>query len=214
MSALNPETAISAEDFLPDRKSLNSLRDAAQACRGCELYRDATHAVFGAGGRAAALVLVGEQPGDAEDRSATPFVGPAGQLLDHALLEAGIAREDTYVTNAVKHFKWELRGKRRLHKKPSEREIAACNPWLREELRLIAPQLIACLGVTATRAVFGTALKISQVRGKLMPSPYAAYTLVTAHPASILRLRDVSERADALDRLIDDLRIIAKRLHA
>lgn len=212
MSPIHPETAVSAEDFLPQRKSLPSLRAAVETCRGCDLYRNATQAVFGAGRRSAELVLVGEQPGDAEDLAGAPFVGPAGKLLDKALADAGIVRADVYVTNAVKHFKWELRGKRRLHKKPSEREIAACNPWLREELDLISPRAIACLGSTAARAVFGEALKIGELRGRFLPSPYAARTLITVHPSSILRLRESTERADAFGRFVADLGLLAQAL--
>lgn len=206
------KTATSAENFLPGRKTLTTLRDAAQGCRGCELYRNATQAVFGAGARSAALVLVGEQPGDAEDQSGEPFVGPAGKLLDKALEAAGIARGETYVTNAVKHFKWELRGKRRLHKTPIQREIDACNPWLREELALIAPRAIACLGATAARAVFGKPLKIGVCRGRLLASAYSARTLVTAHPSSLLRLREPAERAEAFKQMVADLRLVGALL--
>ena len=212
MSVASAKTATSAENFLPGRRTLGSLRDAAHGCGGCQLYRSATQAVFGAGAPSAALVLVGEQPGDAEDQSGEPFVGPAGKLLDKALEAAGIARGETYVTNAVKHSKWQLRGKRRLHKTPTQREIDACNPWLREELVLIAPRAIACLGATAARAVFGTPLKIGASRGSLLASPYSSRTLVTAHPSSILRLRESGERAEAFSQLVGDLRLVGASL--
>lgn len=150
----------SASDFLPERVSLRSLRTAAAACRGCGLYAHATQTVFGEGLRDSSVVLVGEQPGDQEDRQGHPFVGPAGRLLHDALRDAGLAPKEVYITNAVKHFKWELRGKRRIHKRPHEREIEACRPWLEAELQVIAPQAVVCLGVTAARSVFGHTLRL------------------------------------------------------
>lgn len=212
MRITSDKTATSAENFLPGRKTLRTLHDAVQGCRGCELYRNATQAVFGAGAPSAALILVGEQPGDAEDQSGEPFVGPAGKLLDKALAAAGIVRDEVYVTNAVKHFKWELRGKRRLHKTPTQREIDACGPWLREELALIGPRAIACLGATAARAVFGKPLKIGASRGQLLVSAYASRTLVTAHPSSILRLREAAGRTEAFNGLVADLRLVGALL--
>lgn len=212
MSIVSDKTATSAENFLPGRKTLRTLQNAARSCRGCEPYREATQVVFGAGAPSAALVLVGEQPGDAEDQSGEPFVGPAGKLLDKALEAAGIARGETYVTNPVKHFKWDLRGKRRLHKTPTQREIDACNSWLREELALIAPRAIACLGATAARAVFGKPLKIGACRGRLLSSAYSAGTLVTVHPSSLLRLREPAERAAAFNQLVADLRLVGALL--
>lgn len=208
--ALNLETTVSAENFLPPRKSLSTLASAAQQCRGCELYRNATQAVFGVGKRDAPLMLVGEQPGDHEDQLGQPFVGPAGQLLDKALAAAGIARDAVYVTNAVKHFKWEPRGKRRLHTKPSEREIAACHPWLREELRLVAPRLVVCLGVSAARAVLNRAITISRVRGTILEAAENQPTLVTTHPSALLRLRESAERDAAFKALVADLDTAAK----
>ena len=208
--ASGDQTAVSAENFLPPRKTWTALAAAAQHCRGCELYRHASQAVFGAGARHSPLVLVGEQPGDVEDQSGKPFVGPAGQLLDKALIEAGIARDGVYVTNAVKHFKWEPRGKRRLHKKPSEREIAACYPWLREELRLIAPRLVVCLGVSAARAVLKRSITISKVRGTLLESTGNPPALVTTHPSALLRLRESDERHAAFAELVADLRTAAR----
>lgn len=208
--ASNAQTAVSAENFLPPRRTFATLASAAQKCRGCELYHNATQAVFGAGDRNARLIVVGEQPGDAEDKTGKPFVGPAGQLLDRALVEAGIAREHIYVTNAVKHFKWEPRGKRRLHKKPSEREIAACYPWLREELQLVSPRLVVCLGVSAARAVLGRPITISKVRGTVLEAPGRPPALVTMHPSALLRLREQTERDAAFAGLVADLRAAAR----
>lgn len=204
--ALNDQTTVSAENFLPPRRTLATLAEAAQHCHGCELYRNATQAVFGMGPRNARLLLVGEQPGDAEDQTGKPFVGPAGQLLDRALVEVDIARENIYVTNAVKHFKWEPRGKRRLHKKPSEREIAACYPWLREELRLVSPRLVVCLGVSAARAVLERPITIAKVRGTVLEVPGKPPTLITTHPSALLRLREEAERHAAFAELVADLR--------
>lgn len=176
--------ARSAAGFLPRRLTLAGLRRAAAACRGCELYRNATHTVFGEGPRRATLVLIGEQPGDQEDVAGRPFIGPAGRLLDRALEQAGIPRDAVYVTNAVKHFKWTARGKRRLHQRPREGEIDACRPWLEAELRVLKPAVVVGLGATAARAVFGRALRIKDVRGRATASPLHARTVVTVHPSS------------------------------
>src|SRR5918992_6236653 len=164
-------STTSAADFLPEHRSLNSLREAASTCQGCALYQDATQTVFGEGRSNAKVVFIGEQPGDEEDRSGRPFVGPAGRLLNRALVEAGIDRTAVYITNAVKHFKWEPRGRRRIHKKPQDREIKACKPWLVNEIELIRPQVVVCLGVTAATAAFGKAVRLKDYRGHFFQSP-------------------------------------------
>jgi DNA polymerase len=161
----------SAADFLPPRLTLPALREAVQGCRGCQLYKDATQAVFGEGSRSAAVMLVGEQPGDQEDRSGRPFVGPAGRLLDRALEEAGIDRSASYVTNAVKHFKWEARGKRRIHAKPSWSEVAACRPWLEAELAVVKPTVLVLLGAVAAQGLLGKQFRVTKQRGELVDSP-------------------------------------------
>lgn len=195
----------SAADFLPARWTLTSLRAAAKRCRGCDLYKRATQTVFGEGPRRAPLMLVGEQPGDAEDRLGHPFVGPAGRLLDRALADAGIPRAAVYITNAVKHFKWTPRGKRRLHQRPREGEIDACKPWLVAEVKVISPRVVVCLGATAARAAFGRPVTIKQYRGRYTKTPLADATFVTIHPSAILRLND-PERADAYAGFVADLR--------
>lgn len=197
--------ARSAADFLPQRLTLAGLRRAAATCRGCELYRRATQTVFGEGPRRATLVLIGEQPGDQEDVAGRPFVGPAGRLLDRALDQAGIPRDAVYVTNAVKHFKWTARGKRRLHQRPRQGEIDACRPWLDAELRALKPAAVLCLGATAARAVFGHAIRIKNLRGHATPSAANARTFVTVHPASLLRQIDPRERERAFAELVTDL---------
>jgi uracil-DNA glycosylase len=195
-----------------DESSLAETREQAAHCRACPLWKDATQTVFGAGPQRARVVLVGEQPGDQEDRSGEPFVGPAGKLLDRALTDAAIDRKATYVTNAVKHFKFELRGKRRIHKKPNELEISACHQWLERELELIHPALIVALGATAARAVFGRATAIEKNRGHIIrgPSaqvPYEADLLVTVHPSFLLRVPD-EDREQAYERFVADLKLI------
>lgn len=197
--------ARSAADFLPARLTLSALQRAAAGCRGCELYRRATQTVFGEGPRRARLVLVGEQPGDKEDIAGRPFVGPAGLLLNRALEQAGIPRDAVYVTNAVKHFKWTARGKRRLHQRPREGEIDACRPWLEAEVRLLKPAAVVCLGATAARAVYGKAVRIKDLRGRATPSPLSAQTFVTVHPAAILRLIDGMERERAFVQFVTEL---------
>ena len=192
--------------------SLTRLRAEAADCTRCELYRNATQTVFGEGPRRARVMLVGEQPGDQEDRQGRPFVGPAGQLLERALDAAGIARNDVYVTNAVKHFKWEPRGKRRLHQKPNAREIAACRPWLDGELAAVAPELIVCLGATAAQALLGKSFRVTRQRGQLLPSPLAPHVLATVHPSSILRAPDDEARRRAFDDFVADLRVAAAAL--
>jgi uracil-DNA glycosylase len=203
------DVSNSAADFLPERRSVESLRDAEQSCRGCELFERATQAVAGEGPSTAAMVLVGETPGDEEDKSGHPFVGPAGALLDQALEAAGISRQEVFVTNVVKHFKWEPRGKRRLHAKPSSREIAACRPWLETELQLIGPRVIVCLGATAARALLGRDFRVTRNRGKVMSGP-SGTVVATYHPAAVLRAPDPDVRQEMKQSLIDDLRVAAR----
>jgi len=196
----------------PDTDSLKKLKDAACACKACPLWKNATQTVFGEGPRDAKLVLLGEQPGDAEDLSGHAFVGPAGKLLDEALKEAGIERSEVYVTNAVKHFKWEPRGKRRIHQKPGAREIASCKPWFEAEMRLLKPRVLVCLGATATQAVFGSAVKVTKDRGELLASDYAPQTIVTYHPSALLRAPDEATRAEHRAQFVEDLKLAAKAL--
>jgi uracil-DNA glycosylase len=200
------ETKIGAERFLPSGCSIRELRAAAATCKGCELWRNATQTVFGDGSERAKMMLVGEQPGDQEDLSGIPFSGPAGQLLDRGLVDAGIDREEVYITNAVKHFKWLSRGKRRLHQKPNGREITACRPWLVAELEAIQPHVLVCLGATAARAVLGKITKISEHRGELLESDLSSRVVVTVHPSSILRIEDTEMRDVAMRQFVDDLR--------
>lgn len=198
------------------KATLTQLRTEAAHCTRCELYKNATQTVFGEGPRRARVLMVGEQPGDQEDRQGKPFVGPAGQLLERALSAAGIDRGDVYVTNAVKHFKWEPRGKRRLHVKPSAREVAACRPWLDGELAAVRPALVVCLGATAAQALLGRAFRVTEQRGVLLPSRLpsllAARVLATVHPSSILRAPDEAARRRAFDDFVADLRHVADHL--
>jgi DNA polymerase len=197
-----------AEAFLPVTPSLPAARVAAVACRGCGLYRNATQTVFGEGARDAKIMLIGETPGDREDLVGRPFVGPAGQLLDRGLAAAGIERGAVYVTNVVKHFKWEPRGKRRLHKRPAPGEIAACLPWLRLEMELVQPGIIVCLGATAGQALFGSAFSVTRERGRFLQSSFAPFVLATLHPSALLRIRDVAEREAAFDAFVADLALV------
>ena len=201
--------ASSAAEFLPQKRNLTALRRAAQGCRGCELWRDATQTVFGEGPRRASLMLVGEQPGDREDREGKPFVGPAGRLLDRALEEAGIDRKLAYVTNVVKHFKWQPRGKRRIHQKPNAAEIAACRYWLDAELSLLQPKVLVCLGATAAQALLGRQFRVSKDRGVPVESDLAPVVMATVHPSSILRADD---REAELALFVEDLRRVAQAL--
>ena len=202
------EETRSAADFLPSRTTLPALREAVQGCRGCQLYKNASQAVFGDGTRSAAVMLVGEQPGDQEDRAGRPFVGPAGKLLDRALEEAGIDRKAAYVTNAVKHFKWEARGKRRIHAKPSCSEVAACGPWLEAELAVVKPKVLVLLGAVAAQGLLGKQFRVTKQRGELVNSPLAPYVTATIHPSAILR-GEPADRERELARLVDDLRKVA-----
>ena len=192
--------------------SLDELRTDARRCRDCPLWANATQTVFGAGDPHARVMLVGEQPGDEEDRKGLPFVGPAGRLLDRALEAAGVDRGHLYVTNAVKHFKFELRGKRRIHKTPAQREIDACHQWFEREVATVKPQVIACLGATAAKAVIGKDFKVSVMRGRFVESPYAPAVFATFHPSALLRLQDEEERERAFSQLVKDLKLIRKAL--
>ncbi|HTI43120.1 MAG TPA: UdgX family uracil-DNA binding protein [Vicinamibacterales bacterium] len=208
----NPGGERSAAPFVPQTKSIRTLTVAAHECRGCDLYKTATQVVFGAGPGKARVVFVGEQPGDQEDRQGAPFVGPAGAMLDKALEDAGIPRDDVYVTNAVKHFKWEPRGKRRIHKKPRASEVKACRPWLEAELRAVKPEIVVCLGATAAQSMLGAQFKLMQNRGKLVVSPLAEHVVATIHPSAVLRAPDSEGRRQAYESLVADLRVVAKAL--
>jgi DNA polymerase len=199
-------------DLIPDRPTLKTVRDAARDCRACDLYKRGTQTVFGEGPRRAEVMMVGEQPGDAEDLAGHPFVGPAGHLLDRALEQAGIDRSLVYVTNVVKHFKWEPRGKRRIHAKPNSAEITACRPWLETEIALVKPRILVCLGATAAQALLGRAFKVSQQRGRFVESDLAPLVTATVHPSSILRARDDDTRRMEMKRLVGDLAKVAAKI--
>ena len=196
----------SAAEYLPDSKSLTALREAAAGCRACPLWRTGTQTVFGEGARAADVMLVGEQPGDKEDVAGRPFVGPAGKLLDEALEEAGIDRTRAYVTNVVKHFKWQARGKRRIHAKPAWAEVAACRPWLDAELDVVKPKVLVCLGATAAQALLGRQFRVTRERGQPVDSDLATNVIATIHPSAVLRADD---RDQEFRGLVDDLRVVA-----
>jgi uracil-DNA glycosylase family protein len=202
-----------ADGWVPRSAGIPRLRAAVQECRGCELWQDATQAVFGDGAGKARIMLVGEQPGDREDLAGEPFVGPAGRVLDDALERAGIGREDVYVTNAVKHFRFEPRGKRRIHEKPGIVHIDACRPWLEAELRAVNPRVVVCLGATAARAVLGRVVRIGSERGK--PIPHASRVVViTTHPSALLRVTERSEREAGIEALAGDLRVAVREAEA
>ena len=200
------EKATAASELIPEHPTLRALREEVQRCRGCELYRYATQAVFGEGPRSAQIALVGEQPGDEEDRQGHPFVGPAGKLLNKSLEEAGIDRSNVYVTNAVKHFKFEERGKRRLHKKPRMSEIKACKPWLEAEMSLLKPEVIVCLGATAAHALLGPKYRLTKERGKFVEHHLAPHVTATIHPSAVLRAPDAEGRHEEYRKLVDDLK--------
>jgi uracil-DNA glycosylase family protein len=200
----------SAADFMPERTTLPAMREAVQGCRGCDLYKDTTQAVFGEGPGDARIVMVGEQPGDREDVAGRPFVGPAGALLDRAIEEAGLVRDDIYFTNVVKHFKHVMRGKRRIHKKPDLEEVRACIPWLDAELARTEPKVLVLLGATAAQAILGRSFRVTQHRGEFVDSPLAPLVTATVHPSSILRSRTDEERRSAFDAFVQDLRRIAR----
>ncbi len=197
---------------MPPPKSLSQIRDAAKSCRNCDLWKRATQTVFGEGPIRAQIMLVGEQPGNDEDLSGHPFVGPAGKLLDRALDDAGIDRRLVYVTNVVKHFKWEMRGKRRIHKKPRQSEINACRPWIDDELALVKPKALVCLGSTAAQALLGRDFRVTAQRGTPVPSPLAPLVLATVHPSSILRAPDEETRHREYARFVEDLKVAATHL--
>ncbi|HVY91210.1 MAG TPA: UdgX family uracil-DNA binding protein [Bryobacteraceae bacterium] len=196
---------MSAADYLPERKTLPLLREAIQHCRGCDLYKYATQAVFGEGPKSSGILFIGEEPGDEEDRAGHPFVGPSGKLFNRALGEAGIDRTEVFVTNAVKHFKFEDRGKRRLHKKPTAGEISACRPWLEAEIEVVKPEVLVCLGATAALSVFGRAYRVTKERGKFVEHPWAKHATSTVHPSAILRAPDDDQRHLEYRRFVDDL---------
>jgi DNA polymerase len=207
-----PVSTGSAADFIPPRPTLTKLREAAAGCRGCHLWLNATQTVFGEGPESADVMLVGEQPGDQEDRAGHPFVGPAGKLLDSALLQAGIDRSRVYVTNSVKHFKFvQIERGRRLHKKPNAAEIRACHPWLEEEIRLVRPRVIVALGATAAQALLGKQFRVTQDRGKPMPTELAEAVVATVHPSAVLRAPD-DAREEAKRDFIADLKRVAAYL--
>jgi uracil-DNA glycosylase len=207
-----PSERPGAGTQIPSEPSIPALREAAAGCTNCDLYRNATQTVFGEGPERARVMLVGEQPGDVEDTTGHPFVGPAGRLLDQALAEAGIDRARTYVTNAVKHFKWVPRGKRRIHSKPGAMEIQACHPWLEAEIGLVAPEAIVCLGATAAQALLGKSFRVTRQRGEFVPSNLAPLVLATVHPSSLLRAPDEATRREEMRRFVADLKKVAAAL--
>jgi uracil-DNA glycosylase family protein len=213
---MTTDTNGSAAIFVPKERTLPILKKAVQKCRGCDLYRHATQAVFGeletglsATKPKVSIMMIGEQPGDREDKEGRPFVGPAGQLLDQCLEEAGIDRRDVYVTNTVKHFKWEPRGKLRIHKKPDMKEIHACRPWLEAELQTVKPRLIVCLGAVAAQSFLGSSFKITKVHGKVQQAEGLPPIIATLHPSAILRARTDEDRHRQRQTLVDDLRRVA-----
>jgi DNA polymerase len=200
----------SAAPLVPERPSLPKLREAAAGCTACDLYKSGTQTVFGEGTRSAEVMLVGEQPGDQEDLAGRPFVGPAGRLLDEALVDAGIDRKTVYVTNVVKHFKWQARGKRRIHQKPNWSEIAACRPWLEAELAVVEPRVLVCLGATAAQALLDRQFRVTRERGRLVESDLAEHVIATVHPSSILR--DPETREQEYAAFVQDLRVVTTLL--
>jgi DNA polymerase len=207
-----PQPGEPVSELLPERPTLTTVREIAAGCKACDLYKRGTQTVFGEGPRRAEVMLVGEQPGDAEDQAGHPFVGPAGRLLDRALEEAGIDRTLVYVTNVVKHFKWEPRGKRRIHAKPNAAEIGACRPWLEIEIALVKPRVLVCLGATAAQALLGKSFKVSRQRGEFVASSLAPLVAATVHPSSILRAPDGEARRQEMARFVEDLRKVADKL--
>jgi DNA polymerase len=203
---------LSAMQLIPKHPTVAKLREAAAGCKACDLWQHATQTVFGEGPAPAQVMMIGEEPGDQEDRQGRPFVGPAGTLLDRALSAAGIPRGDVYVTNIVKHFKFEPRGKRRIHKKPNAIEISACRPWLDAELALVRPQIVVLLGATAAQSILGRQFLVTEQRGRWVQSKIAAYVLATVHPSSILRAPDEKSRHEEMQRFIDDLKPVAEQI--
>ena len=204
----------SAREFFPAKMNLTAMRSAASHCKGCDLWKHATQTVFGEGKTTAKVVLVGEQPGNEEDIVGKPFVGPAGRLLDRALAEAGVSRSQCYVTNVVKHFKWEPRGKRRIHKKPGAREVAACRPWLDAEIAVIKPDVLVILGATAAQAIMGPSFRVTEQRGKVVASDVSASVVATVHPSSILRAIDDEARRREYELFVKDLKVVARIIHS
>jgi uracil-DNA glycosylase len=203
---------MSTPATLPERRTVLTLKSAARGCRACDLWRRATQTVFGEGSASAEVMFVGEQPGNDEDLAGHPFVGPAGRILNDALAQAGIDRDRTYVTNVVKHFKWEARGKRRIHAKPKAGEIGACRPWLDAEIAVVHPRIIVCLGATAAKALLGNAFKVSVDRGRFVESPLAPLVTATVHPSSILREPDSNARREAMKAFVKDLKKVRAKL--
>jgi uracil-DNA glycosylase len=206
------DTPMDARPFIPPTKSLKRLAEAVEDCRGCPLFRNATHGVFGEGGKTSRVLIVGEQPGDQEDRAGKPFVGPAGAVLDRALEEAGIARGEVFVTNAVKHFKWEPRGKRRIHQTPRWSEVKACRPWLEEEIARVKPEVVVALGSTAAQSLMGSTFRILKNRGKVHQSEEAGAVVVSIHPSAVLRAPDKEAREANYKMLVADLELAKKQL--
>jgi len=210
-SRTSPKTT-SAENLIPKQLTLPALKDAAADCQACDLWKKGTQTVFGDGRSRSKVMFVGEQPGNEEDLTGKPFVGPAGKLFDSALAEAGINRKQTYVTNVVKHFKWEPRGKRRIHKKPNAQEISACRPWLETEIVLVKPKIIVALGATAAQALLGSKFRVTRQRGEFIESTLAPYVMATVHPSSILRAPDDETRHLEYRRFVDDLKKLSRVL--
>lgn len=213
LSRNNPEAAIiTAASLVPPRRTIPVLRKAASACTACDLWKTATQTVFGEGTSKATIMIVGEQPGDKEDRVGRPFVGPAGKLLNESLAEVGIDRTTVYVTNVVKHFKWAAaeRGKRRIHKKPRQSEIEACSPWLEAEIRVVRPKILVCMGATAAQALLGKQFRVTRLHGRTVESPHAPFVIATMHPSSILRAIDAASRQRQMAEFINDLRHVAR----
>jgi uracil-DNA glycosylase family protein len=210
--ARDPEPGTPVPELLPEKPTLDSVREISKGCKACNLYKRGTQTVFGEGPSRSAVMIVGEQPGDAEDVAGHPFVGPAGRLLDRALEEAGIDRAAVYVTNVVKHFKWEPRGKRRIHAKPNAAEIRACRPWLETEIALVKPRVLVCLGATAAQALLGRGFKVTERRGEFVPSDLAPLVTATVHPSSILRAPDDESRRREMRAFVADLATVARRL--
>jgi uracil-DNA glycosylase family protein len=207
-----PKPGEPVPNLIPPRPSLSAVREVAKGCKACDLYKRGTQTVFGDGPRRAEIMMVGEQPGDAEDIAGQPFVGPAGKLLDRALEEAGIDRSLVYVTNVVKHFKWEPRGKRRIHAKPNAAEINACRPWLETEIALVRPQVLVCLGATAAQALLGRGFRVSKQRGTFLESDLAPLVIATVHPSSILRAPDEAARREEMKEFVGDLQTVRRAL--
>jgi uracil-DNA glycosylase family protein len=208
------ELPKSAADFLPTHRTLKALREAARSCKGCDLYKNATQTVFGEGPPNASVVFIGEQPGDQEDRQGRPFVGPAGRLLDKALADAQIPRGQVYMTNAVKHFKFIWRGKRRLHQKPSIRQVTACRPWLEAEIEVLRPKLLVCMGATAAQSVIGKAVPITQSRGKFLKSDLGPLTFITIHPSAIYRHPEKKEQEKEYRRFAEEMKLVGRKLRS